>query len=125
MILRSTQHSSVLSSLDQLVKGNGQQDLQRNSEFKELRHAGLEALKELQEIHKLHSNLLEHAEKRDSAIIESLKKLSTKLDGLVTFGDKISTEHLILESLCYKRMAVRHEKVVDAHTETFGWIYHD
>ena len=40
------------------------------------------------------------------------------------FGSKIATEHMILESLCYKSMEVRHEKIVDAHAETFEWIFH-
>ena len=106
------------------MKASGQQDLERNREFKELRTAGLEAVRELQKIHELHSNLLDDGRSRDSALAESMRSISTKLDNFIKFGSKIATEHMILESLCYKSMAVRHEKIVDAHAETFEWIFH-
>ena len=107
------------------MKANSQQDLQRKSEFKKLRCEGLEALKELREVYELHKGLLEDGERQDLAITEALKNLSTKLDNLMAFGGKLSTEHLILESLCYKSMAIRYEKIVPAHAKTFDWIYHD
>ncbi len=122
--MHSTQNSSILASLVELLKANGQQDLQRNLEFEELKHAGSEVLKELEGIQALHNNVVQNEEKRDSATAASLKNLSTKLDDLVTFGHKLSTEHLILESLRYRSMAIRHERIVDAHARTFEWIYH-
>ena len=122
--LGSTENSSVLSSFKHFVESRDQQDLQRNSEFKELRMAGAIAVRELQEIRELHSSLLDDGRSRDLALIESMRCISTKLDNLMKFGSKIATEHIILESLCYKSMAVRHEKIVDAHDETFEWIFH-
>ena len=122
--LGSKENSSVLSSLRRLVEANGQQDLQRHREFKELRTAGVEAVRELQGIHKLHGDLLDDGRSRDSALTGSMRSISTKLDDFVKFGSKIATENMILESLCYKSMAVRHEKIVDAHAETFEWIFH-
>ena len=122
--LASTENSSVLSSLRHLVEASGQQDLQRNREFKELRTAGLEAVRELQKIHELHSSLIDNGGSREFALTESMRNISTKLDNFMKFGSKIATEHKILESLCYKSMAVRHEKIVDAHAKTFEWIFH-
>ena len=107
------------------MKATSNQDLQRESEFKELRCAELEALKELRTVHELHKGLLEHEGRQDLAITEAFKNLSTKLDSLVAFGGKLSTEQLILQSLCYKSMVIRHDKIVQAHAKTFEWIYHD
>ena len=121
--LGSTENSSVLSSFRHFVKSRGQQDLQRNREFKELRMAGLEAVRELQEIHVLHANLFDDGRSRDFALTETMRSISTNLDDFMKFGSKIAPEHMILESLCYKSMAARHEKIVDAHAETFEWIF--
>ena len=121
--LASTENSSVSSSLRHLVEANSQQDLQRNREFKELRTAGLEAVRELQGIHELHSNLIDNERSRDLALTESMRSISTNLESFMKFWKKIATEHMILESLCYKSMAVRHEKIVDTHAETFEWIF--
>ena len=114
----------MLSSLKHLVEASGQQDLQRNREFNELRTAGLEAVRELQQIHELHRNLADNGKSLDFALTESMRSISTKLDNFIKFGSRIATEHTILESLCYKSMAVRHEKIADTHTKTFEWIFH-
>ena len=86
--------------------------------------AGLQAVQELQKIHELHSNLLDDGRSRDLALTESMKSLATKLDTIMKFKGTIAIQHMILESLRYKSMAVRHEKIADAHAETFEWIYH-
>lgn len=121
----STEQSGVLSSLNTLLETSSQRDLQRVSEFEELQRAGRESLEKLEEIHKLHSISRDDRRSRDIALTESINGLATKLDKLFSFGSKLSAEHMILEGLRYKRMADRHEKIVDAHTKTFEWIYHD
>ena len=107
------------------METSSQRDLRRVSEFEELQRAGRESLEKLEEIHKLHSISRDDRRSRDVALTESMSGLATKLDKLFSFGSKLSAEHMILESLRYKRMADRHEKIVDAHPKTFEWIYRD
>ena len=123
--LCSKGQSGVLSSLDTLVKASGQRDSQRVLEFEELRRAGRKAQRKLKEIQELHSSCRDERRSRDLALTESLNGLATRLEKLFSFGSKLSAEHAILESLRYKRMADRHEKIVDAQAKTFEWIYHD
>ena len=133
-MLRSTEnsskHSRIMLSLDQLLHVDNQQHLQRKSEFQELKHAVLKAVDKIEEIKRQRNDPLEPdwlkvRQERDLAIAESLKHISTNLDEILNFGRKLSTEHLILESLCDKSMTIRHEKIVDDHAKTFEWIYHD
>ena len=38
-------------------------------------------------------------------------------------GERSPTEFRILESLRYQRMEAREEKIIDAHAQTFQWIF--
>ena len=132
----SSEHSEILSTLNRLQKIDGQRHLHRRLEFEELRRGVQDIAKKIEDVNRLRNgptkpNRFEVWEQQDLAIIESLKNLSTNFDGLVTLGRKVSTElsevseRLILQSLCYKSMAIRHDKIVDAHAKTFEWIYHE
>ena len=122
-MLCSAKNSRVLLSLDQVVKANDDQNLQRISEFDKLEKASSLTLERLQQIQVLYDNFVESGEGRDLALADSLNDLSTKL--LARFRDRVSAENAILNSLSYRSMSVRHEKIPEAHAKTFDWIYHD
>ena len=92
--------------------------------------------KNLQEIDRLYNNILDenrehndnilrHGEERDLTVTKSLTELSSKLDHLTDFVWKSTTEHHILDSLSDMGMTARYEKIMDAHAQTFEWIFQD
>lgn len=42
---------------------------------------------------------------------------------MIEIGERSATGHSILESLHYQRMEAREEKIIDAHAQTFEWIF--
>ena len=88
-----------------------------------MRLGSLAILEKLKQGHQLHTSNVQREEKRDEIRAAQWKELSLKFDTLRDMGGKLATERRILDSLCYKSMKARQEKVVDAHAETFEWIF--
>ena len=69
----------------------------------------------------------ENAQSQQNVVASQMKQLHSDLNDLIAIGrplEKKSRKCIrILESLQYKRMTARREKIVEAHAETFEWIY--
>ena len=71
----------------------------------------------------MHTRSLQDKNDRDQITSLQLSQLSLSLQELKAMGERSETEHRILESLRYQRMEARQEKIIDAHAQTFEWIF--
>ena len=88
-----------------------------------MRRATLDILAKLDTAHIMRIMSLKERTKRDHTITLQLGQLSSKLEELKDITERSATEYLILESLRYHRMEARQEKIIDAHAQTFKWIF--
>ena len=117
----STKQSSVLLSLQQLFEAN-----QSNAgSLTQTTQASLRILQDLQELLPQYTDNEEREERRDQIQVQHLEEISSKLSILIEGGQapKLAGDR-ILQSLDYKRMTARYEKIVDSHKETFEWLLH-
>ena len=68
-----------------------------------------------------------HAQSQQNVMASQIEQLHSELNRLIAIGEPLEAKSRkcihILESLQYKRMTARYEKIVEAHAETFEWIY--
>ena len=69
----------------------------------------------------------ENGHSQQNVMASQIKQLHSELNRLIGIGQPLEAESRkcihILESLQYKRMNARYEKIVEAHAKTFEWIY--
>ena len=69
----------------------------------------------------------ENAQSQQNVMASQMKQLRSELKDMIATGRPLEEKSRkcirILESLQYKRMSARYEKIVDAHAKTFEWIY--
>ena len=82
-------------------------------------------MQKLDEVHELHTSNVEREERRDQVKVSQLRELSLKINTLTEIGGRVVTEHRLLESLCFKRINARQERIVEAHEQTFQWVLHN
>ena len=70
----------------------------------------------------MHTRGLQERNDREQIRDRQLSQLSSNLKRLKVTGER-STTDLILENLHYQRMEAREEKIIDAHAQTFEWIF--
>ena len=90
-----------------------------------MRRTTLDVLEKLEDAHRMHTRSLQERNDWDEwAQIRDLQlsQLSSNLKQLKVMGER-STTVLILESLYFQRMEAREEKIIDAHAQTFEWIF--
>ena len=88
-----------------------------------MRRTTLDILEKLEDAHRMHSWSLQDGNDRDQIKSQQLSQLSSSLQELKAMGERSETEHRILESLRYQRMEARQENIIDAHAQTFEWIF--
>ena len=71
----------------------------------------------------MHSTSVEREQSRNVVIVAQLNELELKFSNLKEIGTCLAIDYRMLESLHFRRMEARHEKIVDAHAETFRWIF--
>ena len=79
-------------------------------------------MEKLDDAHKTHTRSLQDTNNQEKIRELQLSQLSSNLRQLKIMGER-STAVLILESLHYQRMEAREEKIIDAHAQTFEWIF--
>ena len=98
-------------------------EAQRRLDFEALKISTLCVLEKLQHVHEMQMSGDERQARRDELKAIQFNELSMKLDKMIEMGGKLATECQILDSLCFASMAARHAKIVDAHAQTFDWIF--
>ena len=88
-----------------------------------MRRTTLNILEKLDDAQKMHTMSLQERNYREQIRDLQLSQLSSNLEELKVMGERSNTEFLILESLHYQRMEAREEKIIDAHAQTFEWIF--
>ena len=88
-----------------------------------MRRTTLDILAELDTAHIMRIRSLKDRTEQDKIITLQLGQLSSKLEELKDIAERSATEYRILESLRYHRMEARQEKIIDAHAQTFKWIF--
>ena len=88
-----------------------------------MRRTTLSILKKLDAAHKMRIRSLQDRTDRDQIINLQLGQLSSKLEEIKEIAERSVTEYRILESLRYQRMEARQERIIDAHAQTFEWIF--
>lgn len=75
----------------------------------------------------MHMENRENAQSQQDVMTSQMKQLCSELQRLIDVGRPLQEKshkcRRILESLQYKRMTARYEKIVEAHAKTFEWIY--
>lgn len=123
MIFNSTRQWEIVSSL-RLLSGTSQQLVSTTSlNFESMKRTTLNVLEKLDDAHKNHTKSLQERNDHEQARDLQLSRLSSNLEELKAMGERSTTEFLILESLHYQRMEVREEKIINAHAQTFEWIF--
>lgn len=122
-MLHSTKQWQVLSTLQGLSGTNERLVSTTTSNFQCTRRTTLKILGKLDSAHIMRIRGLQDRTKRDRIISLQLGQLSSKLEELKEISERSATEHRILESLRYQRMEARQEKIIDAHAQTFEWIF--
>lgn len=122
-MLRSTKQSEVLSSLRILSKTSKRLISTTYSNFESVRQTTLKILEKLEDTHGMHKMSAQGGKDRDQIRSLQLSQLSSSLKEFIEIGERSATEHRILESLHYQRMEAREEKIIDAHAQTFEWIF--
>ena len=119
----STKQSEIISSLRSLSIRNEQLVSTTIFKYESIRHTTLNILEELERTREMHKKSSQRSEDRDQMHSMQLNQLFSNLKDLMGIGERSATEHRILESLYYQRMEDRQEKIVDAHAQTFEWIF--
>ena len=88
-----------------------------------MKRTTLDILEKLDTAHIMRIRSLQDRTNRDQLITLQLGQLSSKLEELKDIAERSATEYRILESLRYHRMEARQEKIIDAHAQTFKWIF--
>lgn len=122
-MLNSTKQWEVLSSLRNLSETSERLIYTTNSNFGSMRRDTLKILKKLEDTHKMHARSLTDKSDRDRIRDLQLSQLSSNLEEIKQMGERLATEHRVLKSLRYQRMEARQEKIIEAHAETFQWIF--
>ena len=69
----------------------------------------------------------ENAQSQQNVMASQMKQIHSELKDMIAIGRPLEAKSRkciqILESLQYKRMTARCEKIVEAHAKTFEWIY--
>ena len=113
----------MLSTLRLLWETNERSGSDSKAQLEDLRLGSLSILDKLNQGHQLHTSNVQREEKRDEVRASQWKELSSKIDALTDMGGRLATERRILDSLCYKSMRARHDRVAHAHANTFEWIF--
>lgn len=87
-----------------------------------MRRTTLHVLEKLDDAHRMHTKSLQERTNCEQFRDLQLSQLSSNLKQLTVMGER-STTILILESLHFQRMEEREEKIIDAHAQTFEWIF--
>ena len=70
---------------------------------------------------------MKNSQSQQNVMASQLEQLHSELKRLITIGRALEIKSRkcvrILESLQYKRMTARYEKIVEAHAKTFEWLY--
>ncbi len=88
-----------------------------------MRRGTLKILERMDDTHSMHTRSLQDGNERDQIKSLQLCQLSSILQELKAMGERSETEHRILESLRYQRMEARQENIINAHAQTFEWIF--
>ena len=125
--LRSAKQTGILSSIGSLLEAAKRLEKQNDSYFDALRVSTLDIS---QMVKKNHTGYLENRDKAQSQqniMASQVEQLDSELKKLIAVGRPLEAKSRkcvhILESLQYKRMTARYEKIVEAHAKTFEWIY--
>ena len=88
-----------------------------------MRRTTLNVLEKLDDAQRMHTGSLQERNYREQIRDLQLSQLSSNLEELKAMAERSTTEFLVLESLHYQRMEAREEKIIDAHAQTFEWIF--
>ena len=117
----------MASSIGSLLEAAQRLERQNDSYFDALRVSTLEILQTLKENHTMYMKNKENAQSHQTVMASQIEQLHSELNRLIAIGEPLEAKSRkcihILESLQYKRMTARYEKIVEAHAETFEWIY--
>ena len=91
--------------------------------FESMRRTTLNILEKMDGAHRMYTRGLQEINDREQMRDLQLSQLSSNLEELKAMAERSTTEFLILESLHYQRMEAREEKIIDAHAQTFEWIF--
>ena len=122
-MLHSTKQGKVFSTLQGLSGTNERLVSTTTSNFHCIRRTTLSILKKLDAAHVMRIRSLQDRTNRDQILSLQLGQLSSKLEELKEIAERSATEYRILETLRYQRMEARQEKIIDAHAQTFEWIF--
>ena len=117
----------MASSIGSLLEAAQRLERQNDSYFDALRVSTLEILQTLKENHTMYMKNKENAQSQQNVMASQIEQLHSELNRLIAIGEPLEARSQkcihIMESLQYKRMTARYEKIVKAHAKTFEWIY--
>ena len=117
----------MLSSIGSLLETAKRLEKQNDSYFDALRVSTLDIVQTVKGNHSMYIENRENAQSQQNVMASQIEQLHSELKGLVAIGQPLEKKSRkcmhILESLQYKRMTARYEKIVEAHAKTFEWIY--
>lgn len=117
----------MLSSIGSLLEAAQRLERQNDSYFDALRVSTLDILQTLAGNHTMYMKDRENAQSQQNVMASQIELLHSELNRLIAIGEPLEAKSRkcihILESLQYKRMTARYEKIVEAHAKTFEWIY--
>ena len=117
----------MLSSIGSLLEAAQRLERQNDSYFDALRVSTLGILQKLEGNHTTYMKNMENAQSQQNVMATQIEQLHTELNRLIAIGEPLKAKSRkcihILDSLQYKRMTARYEKIVEAHAKTFEWIY--
>lgn len=122
-MLHSTKQWEVSSTLHGLSATSERLVSTTTSNLHCVKLTTLSILEKLDAAHMMSISSFQKRTDRDQIISLQLGKLSSKLEELKVLAERSTTEQRILESLRYQRMEARQEKIINAHAQTFEWIF--
>ncbi|KAK0513341.1 hypothetical protein JMJ35_004327 [Cladonia borealis] len=123
----NAKQTGILSSIGSLLEATERLEKQHNLSFDALRVSTLDKIKILNENHTIYLQKMLSSQSQQDVMASHMEQLHSELKTLILTGRPLEIKSRkciqILESLQYKRMTARYEKIVQAHAKTFEWIY--